>query len=505
MKTILTTFILLLFNLFLLSQDKQKEFIEALINGDENLESYIDKKELSRSNRLGINYDSVKYKFMISYDIDDEVREEIHNNKLKYDLEFINLKYNFSMIKFDIRSLNYSKNFYFRYNKLISPSTYFTDDWTTQESKYFIFKISEPKYFNDYCVNKLDKFVDSICTILEIEQTEREQLKQEKIYYILCKDEDEIENVTGFKTRGIYVTAYDEVITTYNTHYHELAHLLMNYKLKNLSLYTLPFFQEGFAVAVGGRGGMSPRVVTDIGYYLQKTGLLTYDSIITNDGFYKEDASLTYPVAGLYNSFLLKEQGAKKYIDLYKKVNGDLGLIETLTTSDLTLPVGERFDDYLVTYGEQKLIRFDAQGFFSRSPNECVEFGELDSFYCFNVKCSTMSLYPENAQKWYEINAYESRLFTEITGQKCNGAIYLLSVDSSYVKVYDCFSNELIFSYDVNFSLDHFQVPTQLPETYEPRAKPPRRYYYFSLSKLIFDRKFSDMLLLPAIINDSQK
>ncbi len=257
MKIYLFILSLVLFNSFSYPQNKQREFIEALINGSDSLENYVDEDELAKSSRLGINYDSVKNKFIISFDIDENIKDEIKKNGIKYEIKTNELGNNYSVTEFTVPSLDYSKNFYFKKGKWISPITYFSKDWTTKSSKYFIFKISEPKYFNDYCINKLDEFVDSMAVLLDFDEQQKQLLQNEKIYYILCKDDKEIEQVTGFNTRGIYITALDEVVTTYNTHYHELTHLLMNYKLKNLGLYTLPFFMEGFAVAVGGRGGMA--------------------------------------------------------------------------------------------------------------------------------------------------------------------------------------------------------------------------------------------------------
>jgi hypothetical protein len=501
MKTIIIIVFPILFYSLLFSQEKQKEFIEALINDNKNLKDFIDKDELERSERLGINYDSVKCKFMISYDIDDKVKEEIKTNGIKYEVKTIALDKDYSLTEFTVSSLNYVKQFYFKNGKWISPMTYFSKDWITKTSKYFIFKISEPKYFNDYCINKLDEFVDSIAVLLEFDEQQKQLLEKEKIYYILCKDEKEIEQVTGFNTRGIYITAFDEVVTTYNTHYHELTHLLMNYKLKNLSLYTLPFFMEGFAVAVGGRGGMAKRVVLDIGYYLQKSGFLTYDSILTNDGFYKEDASMTYPVAGLYNAFLLKELGAGKYVELYKNVNGGLDYIKAIDNSNLVLPGGSGFVRYLDNYGDKKLINLEFRECFKRERNECGLFQELDNFYCFNMWLNNMYLFPEAGGP---IKDYESRLYEDISNKKYNGAVYLLNVDTTFVKVYNCYSNELIFAYDINFSTEHNQVPTGWPQIGDPRNK-PRGFYSFSLAKSIFDMKFSSIMIINVNPTDKLK
>ena len=190
MKTIFFVSTLVLISAISFTQENQKLFVEALINNSDNLEKFVDSDEVANSKRLGINYDGVKYKFMISYDIDEKIRDEIKKNGLKYDINETDLGNGYSLIDFTVPSLNYSKKFYFKNGKWISPITYYSKDWTTKESKYFIFKISEPKYFNDYCLKKLDEFVDSVAVLLEFERQQKQLLEKEKIYYILCKDEN---------------------------------------------------------------------------------------------------------------------------------------------------------------------------------------------------------------------------------------------------------------------------------------------------------------------------
>lgn len=499
-KIIITLCLSLLINLSLFSQTSIDKFFDILIHNDNNISSFADEQELMRSNRLGITYTGITNKFLISYDIDEAVKKSIADNKTEYTTRILETKGDYTKVEFSVPSMNYTKIFYFKSGKYIAPSTYYDNYWKTITSKYFIFKVSEPKYFNNYCVNKLDAFVDSICVLLQVDEYERKLLEREKIYYILCKDENEIEEVSGFNTRGIFITAFDEIITTYNTHYHELAHLLINFKLKSLSLYTLPFFMEGFAVAVGGRGGMSSRVVTDIGLYLQVRGMLTYDSIITNEAFYKEDASLTYPVAGLYNMFLLKELGGKGYLNLYKRANGDLEYIRKLTASDLSLPDSQRYIEFLKSYGDRKLISFEFRNCWEVG-GECGGHFELDSTYCFNVKCKTMNLYPPLVDT--KLN-YKSILFEKITNNDYDGASYIMSVDTSYVKVYNCYSNELIFSYDMNFSIEHIPVPTGMSPLTDLYVTPVL-FYSFSLAKSIFDGKFSEMLVVPLVPDNPKK
>jgi hypothetical protein len=487
-KIIFSIFIIFL-NIFALGQDRKDEFIEALINNSVNIEQYIKENELEKSKRLGISYDGVKYKFMISYDIDEKIKDEVKKNGLKYDINKTDLGNGYSLIDFTVPSLNYSKKFYFKNGKWISPITYFSKDWTTKTSKYFIFKLSEPKYFNDYCINKLDEFVDSISVLLEFTEQEKKLLEEEKIYYLLCKDDKEIEQVTGFNTRGIYITAFDEVVTTYNTHYHELAHLLMNYKLKNLSLYTLPFFMEGFAVAIGGRGGMAKGVVLDIGYYLQKSGFLTYDSIITNDGFYKEDASLTYPVAGLYNAFLMDFLGMKEYLTIYKLANGSFEYIRNLKFQDDILK-GELFGKFIEHYYKYSKIVIDS----FIIDMKCVGLAGTGGMCVFDT---IYGFFINNEEKKILVgdfdfmkSVWQTKYFSKVYLQYFNDTLsndswhqYLIVCDYGNISIYNCFTNELIDTYNQSFVIDSKQVPFF------------NNKYYFCVRKNIFDSDFKHFTL----------
>ena len=297
------------------SQSAAEKFFDALIHDRPEIVEYVDQKELAKSERLGIKYDGFKSKVLIGYELPDEIKAGIKSSKFKYEIKEQSLADTYTEVIFNVPAANYSRKYYFD-NGFVTNSTYTSWLWQKEESKYFRFRIEEPKYFNEYCIKRLDDFVDMIADTLHFTISEKRILQKEKIGYIFCKDENTVEKITGFKAKGMAMLGSDEVVTSYQTHFHEVAHILINYKLKKLGLYTLPFFMEGFAVAVGGRGGMAPRVVTDLGYYLQKSGILTYDSILTNDGFYNNDASMSYAVAGLYNSFLLIEPVSYTHLTL---------------------------------------------------------------------------------------------------------------------------------------------------------------------------------------------
>ena len=319
--------------------DKIKLFFSEMIDSSNaDLSKFVDIESLDLSKRLDIHYAGVKNKFLLSYEIDPNIIAGIKVNNLKYELTASNLKNDFTKIDFNVLSNNYSKTYYFKNDKLVSPVLYFTTNWKIFISKYFRVKVSSPVLFNEYSLRKLDNFVDTMVKLLQINKDRVNLLQKEKINYILCKDENEIKTISGFDTRGIYILAYDEVITTFNTHYHELSHLLMNFKLQNLPLYTLPFFQEGFAVAVGGRGGIGRNILLNIGYFLEKSGYLKFNAILSKKNFMSENASMAYPAAGLYNYFLISNYGINSYLKLYLKYSGNAKQVDELSPSQIFLP-----------------------------------------------------------------------------------------------------------------------------------------------------------------------
>jgi len=435
------------------SQTIPEKFFDALIYDKAEISEYINNDELKHSSRLGIEYTGIKNKFLIGYELPDEIKSGIASGKYKYEIKEQPLADTYTEVTFNLPAANYSRKYYFD-NGFVTNSTYCPWLWEKKESKYFAFRIEEPMYFNDYCIKRLDQFVDMIADTLGFTISERRILEKEKIGYIFCKDENSVEKITGFKAKGMAMLGTDVVVTSYQTHFHEVAHILINYKLKKPGLYTLPFFMEGFAVAVGGRGGMAPRVVTDLGYYLEKSGILTYDSILTNEGFYNNDASMSYAVAGLYNSFLLSELGGEMYLELYKKAYGDLEYVKKLNADFIKLPSIELFETYLEKYEKDTIFYIDSLDILG----QCVRnspFAFKNNFVNFFVN--------KDFQFGPDDNYYETKLVSrkskELLGNENIGYQFSIFCDSLSVNIYDFYNDELIFSYNRNLNVKPLIVP----------------------------------------------
>ncbi len=456
----MSRFFLILFFLVpsIFSQTIPEKFFDALIYDKAEISDYINKDELKYSGRLGIEYTGVENKILIAYELPVEIKSGITSGKYKYEIKEQPLADTYTEVTFNVPAANYSLKYYFD-NGFVTNSSFYPRLWEKKESKYFAFLIEEPKYFNDYCIKRLDDFVEMIADTLGFTISEKRILEREKIGYVFCKDEASVEKITGFKAKGMAMLGSDEVVTSYQTHFHEVAHLLINYKLKKLGLYTLPFFMEGFAVAVGGRGGMAPRVLTDLGYYLEKSSILTYDSILTNEGFYNNDASMSYAVAGLYNSFLLSELGGEKYLELYKKVNGDLEYVKKFTLGTIVIPSQIKFVKFLKNYEKDSLMYVNAND----TIKPILSLREINGIFAFAddyIKFFVTGKYKVGFVEIKTNKEYFSRKYKEIYDlENYTGYNYCIVVEKEYINVYNLFNDELIYSYNSGLSVNPISIP----------------------------------------------
>lgn len=427
-------------------------FIKSLINNNDELEQYVNEEELIISKRLGIQYKDTKHKFLIGKDLQDDVRSGLQQQKLRYNYKITNLESNYSLILFSIPELNLSIKYYFLDSKLISPEEYFSRNWRTFESKYFVFHCSDETLTNDYAVTQMDSYLESSSETLNIKADE---FTTNKIHYYLCKNQDEIEEITGYKSRGICDLAYDCIISTYNNHAHELIHLLVNYRLKDNFLYVHPLLQEGIAVMLGGRGGITNHLILHSGYFLIKNNFVDIKDFFSRNNFFKEDASISYSASGLYISFLLKNLGVDKFFTLYsqngintKDLKEDVLFKTPLTDENWSAFITEYTEQYqkseqifpVDTFNNVKII-YDKSG---------LRISKEEEFYCLLTDCDILLKDTNNAEN------YVSSKFKEIyKNVPYNGEHFLITVKKEEISFYDLFTNSIIYQFSSGFDEKH--------------------------------------------------
>ena len=472
-----TSFLLILYlpltGVYGLSQTDAEKFIAALAQDTMDLTGLHLPQEFSRSIRLGITYEGIRNKFLIGYGLEPEIKSLVRHGSSRLKVKLEPLENNYSLVRLLLPDSNYERAFYFKGSKFISPVHYHTRHFQTRQSEFFSFYIEDTTLFNDYAVMRMDGFVRSTGNILGLDREEIGLLQKEKILYVLCKDQDSIQELTGFRIRGMGLLSHDCVVTTFSCHYHEVLHLLVNYKLQKLPMLTHPFLREGIAVALGGRGGKEANVILDLGYFLFKSGLVDLESLLDEKKFLELDASLAYPVSGLYTLFLLRETGIERFLELYRRYSRTEQGSGPLKIKPAHLPPPERWESFLNSskqFDRVSLDKPDHPGapFFDAKGARIYDAGES---YFFQLN-GGLAIWEDE-----KIEGYQSSKFREVLpGASYLGEKYMILANEEEISVYNLYSNNLIANLVASFSIPQVSI------------EPVRGWIEFCLDKRLFDK-----------------
>jgi hypothetical protein len=463
-----------------LTRDCAWRFAKALAEDSADLSVFALADEFRLSSRLGITYQDVRHKFLIGYDLDPEIKKLIREKPEELEIEIGTLDDGFSLLRLVVSGKSYQKFYYFQGNYLVSPIYYFTRQWPRRESEYLSFIVSDSTFFNSYAAGCLDRFVESTLTSLGAGEEEKNKLRNEKIIYVLARNEEEIKKLIGHRARGMFILAYDYVVSTYSCHYHELTHLLANYILKNPPLETHPFFQEGLAAALGGRGGMEPEVIADLGYFLFQAGMVGIGALLDRNDFIKVDASLSYPASGLYNLFLLQKLGAKEYFQLYRKYSASKDSSCPGSVNMKDLPRDDSWQAFLESYRQFEKV------YPGESPHErrLIYDGKkgriFDAGESYYFELGDTLLFAESSSP----PGYASPRFHELKPHgRYTGEKYLIAAGPEEIGIYNLFTNNLAANFVRSFSLTADKIP----------YLPGRTGFY--VRKEVFDQPLEKMIL----------
>lgn len=469
-----------------LSKASADAFITDLLQNPAELEKWVQPEELALSKRLGIGYYDVLNKFLISYDVSEDIRNKIKNKTLQaeyqtqqLDPEYTRLALSFVPVAVPDEEAETDEpelEYYFQGERLISPIRYYTRNWNRLETDYFVFYLSDFSLFNRYSARKLDEFVTRTLDILDVPPELRTKLRQEKIYYFRCRDAEEIRILTGYASRGMYNLAYDYILSTFNCHYHEIVHMLVNYKLRSVHMHTHPFLQEGIAVALGGRGGKEPAVIMNLAMFLERSGFVSYEELLSYESFMQMDPSLSYPVSGLYSEFLLKELNINRLMELYEHYSG------VNSQSDISLdmlPPDDRWSSFLRSYGGSQPIAVNApDDAVCRSivADSLAEICEGTRLIHFKIKGAVL-IGKAGAEQYYQ-----STIFKELLpGVLYRSEKYLVVASTSEISVYNLYTDNLTAKYIPTMSVERIPIPTE------------DGYFKFCLEKSVFEEDLQDL------------
>ena len=243
----------------------------------------------------------------------------------------------------DVYGSSLTKHNYFAQRRgdwfwLAYAEDFYAADWPVIESRYFRIHTDAGTgdYLNEVVLAEADRFVEQIAARLGMSDERLALIADKKIEYYYCSSDSVVQKLSGFLVKGTLNLASNDIISADFPHFHELVHLLMNIRLQELPLYTLPIVREGTAVYLGGRWGKHPASLLDLAIFLYREGLVEFDSTLTMSSFLDDaGADIVYPVTGVFTGYLVDRLGMDKYLDLYLSFSGTFDELNSLTAADI--------------------------------------------------------------------------------------------------------------------------------------------------------------------------
>lgn len=307
---------------------------------------------IERSSRFGINYKDIPIKLDCSSPVvrnlsvmRDFLFKPFRQMEVLKGGEFFKMEYSALVQGKQITHFYYA---YFdgEYYWLTHPQEYYSKGWLVKETKYFRvhFHPDREAYLNPVILSEADDFIKTTSRKLGLKKSDLKMLEEKKIEYYYCPNDKTVEDISGYKVKGFFDLPTNDVISSFFPHFHEISHLLINIRLRNLSLYTQPIIREGIAVYLGGRWGKSLDVLNYLGNFLYDQKFIELDSITTMERFEKHaTADMAYPLSGMFCSYIIDKIGMEKFLDLYQELSGNYDSLYSMTPSEVEKVFADAF------------------------------------------------------------------------------------------------------------------------------------------------------------------
>jgi hypothetical protein len=202
---------------------------------------------------------------------------------------------------------------------------------------------------------------------------------------------------------------------------------------------------------------MGRNVLRSIGSSLVRSQFVDLPSLISRSGFESMDASLSYPSAGLYVTFLIESMGLNPFLDLYRRHSGEAADSAVLHIPRSELQPDGKWNSFLDSTALEQLVvpattPASAQPLWS---NRDARISEDSLYYYFSL--SLPLLLPPGAAT----SRHKSRVFLEFfPNQVYGGEKYLLLGTEEGVSIHNLLTGDIIASYGMSFS----DPPTMIPK-----------------------------------------
>jgi hypothetical protein len=226
---------------------------------------------------------------------------------------------------------------------------------------YFFFEFyRNESQLNDFALFDLDQYIELTLMKLGASKEMLETLKERRMEYYLAGTENEVSELLGFSSRGMFFAPSDIIISRYLPDYHELALFALSYTQENLGMYTAPFIRQGLACSFGGRFGQTKEVMPQIANFTLANDIYALGDVLTVGDFHTKIGSIdfSYPLSlGLVET-LTERYNITGTLKLLSDLSGSMIDVAGWTSDDVKTVItgftGKTWSE-IETYSKEKI------------------------------------------------------------------------------------------------------------------------------------------------------
>ena len=311
-------------------------YIDALIDEDyEGAAQFWHSQYIETCNRLGITYRNVPYKYDCTSPLLQNMAS-IRDGSASWTTTqtMLGPQHYKLILKIHTPERTVSYDYFFLDDStgthLIPRFWLHLNNLSVVKTRYFDVFYRNESQLNDFALFDLDQYTELTLMKLGASKKMLETLKEQRIEYYLAVTENEVSELLGFSSRGMFFAPSDIIISRYLPDYHELALFALSYTQDNLGLYTAPFIRQGLACYFGGRFGQSKEVMPQIANF-------TLANDVYAAGFHTKIGSIdfSYPLSlGLVET-LTERYNIKGTLKLLSDLSGSMTDVAGWTSDDV--------------------------------------------------------------------------------------------------------------------------------------------------------------------------
>lgn len=176
-----------------------------------------------------------------------------------------------------------------------------------------------------------------------------------KIEYFLCDSPEEVGCIYGDNDPcNGFAAPPNKIYAVYNEQvkcigFHEDAHIISF----TINRPPCPAITEGLAMYFD-RKWWAIQNLDWTGYYLKTGRYIGIDKMLSREGFFSEDCSITYPIVGAFTDWLISTFGIERYMQMYKQNDIPAAMVEVFKKTPEEL--NEAFTDYVQLFGIDEML-----------------------------------------------------------------------------------------------------------------------------------------------------